>query len=83
MLAAIADGESSDQRLFAGADCAATLGLPPAPRRDDPTTGPASMTIFGRGVGGLQPPAGPLDAVNSGTTMRLLSGIVAAIRFGP
>jgi 3-phosphoshikimate 1-carboxyvinyltransferase len=30
---------------------------------------------------GLQPPAGPLDCSNSGTTMRLLAGVVAACGF--
>ena len=39
------------------------------------------MTIDGRGVGGLGPPAGPLDAGNSGTTLRLLSGALAGHRF--
>jgi len=81
MLAALADGESAITGFSPGADCAATLDclrrLGVAIRK----TGPSAMTIFGRGVGGLQPPEGPLDAANSGTTMRLLSGIVAAHPF--
>lgn len=38
-------------------------------------------TVHGRGLRGLQPPAGPLDCGNSGTTMRLLAGILAGQRF--
>src|SRR3954465_13737824 len=81
MLAAIADGESTITGLSPGAGCSATLdclrGLGVAIRR----TGPGAATISGRGAGGLQAPAHALDAVNSGTTMRLLSGLVAAHPF--
>ena len=81
MLAALADGESAISGFSPGADCAATLqclrGLGVTIRR----TGAGSMTILGRGVGGLQAPSSVLDAVNSGTTMRLLSGIVAGHPF--
>ena len=41
----------------------------------------APVTIVGRGLRGLQAPRGPLDAGNSGTTTRLLSGILAAHHF--
>jgi len=37
--------------------------------------------LVGRGVDGLRAPAGPLDCGNSGTTMRLLAGLLAAQRF--
>jgi 3-phosphoshikimate 1-carboxyvinyltransferase len=81
LLAAIADGESTISGFSPGADCAATLdclrGLGVAIRR----TGPTSIAVPGRGLGGLRPSDTPLDAVNSGTTMRLLSGIAAAHPF--
>ena len=81
LLAALADGESTISGFSPGADCAATLdclrGLGVAIRR----TGPASIAVTGRGLGGLRAPETPLDAVNSGTTMRLLSGIAAAHPF--
>lgn len=81
MLAALADGESVISGYSPGADCAATLeclrGLGVAIRRSDQAT----ILVTGRGLGGLRPPTAPLDAVNSGTTMRLLSGIVAGHRF--
>ena len=70
-----------------GADCAATLScltalgvdiqrLPPPPGLDDP-----SIALIGRGLRGLHAPASVLDAANSGTTLRLLSGILAAHPF--
>ena len=81
LLAALADGDSAISGYSPGADCAATLeclrGLGVTIRR----TGPASIAVAGRGLGGLRPSATPLDAVNSGTTMRLLSGIAAAHPF--
>ena len=79
MLAAIADGTSHISHYAPGADCAATLSclesLGVVLRRGDP------IMITGRGLGGLQAPAAPIDAVNSGTSMRLLSGLVAAHPF--
>ena len=81
LLSAIADGESVISGYSPGADCAATLeclrSLGVTIRR----TAANTVTIAGRGLGGLQPPANPLDAVNSGTTMRLLSGIAAGHAF--
>ncbi len=81
MLAAIADGESTISGFSPGADCAATLaclrGLGVAMQRP----AEATIVIAGRGVGGLRVPSAPLDALNSGTTMRLLSGIVAGHPF--
>jgi 3-phosphoshikimate 1-carboxyvinyltransferase len=80
MLAALADGSSTIYGYSSGADCAATLaclaglGVPIRRSADQ-------MTIEGRGLRGLAEPAAPLDAANSGTTMRLLSGIVAAHEF--
>ncbi len=42
----------------------------------------SSALIHGRGLSGLQPPQAPLDCGNSGTTMRLLSGVIAGARLG-
>lgn len=39
------------------------------------------ITVFGVGLHGLKEPNSPLDCKNSGTTMRLLSGILVAQRF--
>lgn len=79
LLAAIADGVSHLDGYAPGADCAATLacleGLGVRVAR-----GPR-ITIEGRGPRGLRAPERPLDAANSGTSMRLLAGLVAAHPF--
>lgn len=81
MLSALADGNSTIANYSPGADCAATLaclrGLGVAVSR----TSGGEIAISGRGLRGLVAPGAPLDAANSGTTMRLLAGIVAAHRF--
>ena len=41
----------------------------------------ASVTIQGAGLRGFKSPAAPLDAGNSGTTLRLLSGVLAGQEF--
>ncbi|HEY6099098.1 MAG TPA: 3-phosphoshikimate 1-carboxyvinyltransferase [Anaeromyxobacter sp.] len=84
MLAALADGVSHLEGYLPGADCAATLAcleacgvaITRAPGPDG-----LDLTIEGRGVRGLAAPAAPLDAANSGTTMRLFAGIAASHRF--
>jgi 3-phosphoshikimate 1-carboxyvinyltransferase len=84
MLAALADGRSTIRGYLTGADCLSTLAclraLGVAIGRDaDRPDG--VIEIEGRGLRGLAAPHAPLDAGNSGTTMRLLSGIVAAHEF--
>ena len=81
LLAALADGTSRIEGYSPGADCAATLGclraLGVAAREERR----GIIDIDGRGLRGLRPSSAPLDAMNSGTTMRLLSGVVAAHAF--
>jgi 3-phosphoshikimate 1-carboxyvinyltransferase len=81
LLAALADGGSQIEGYSPGADCAATLACLEALGVSIRRTGPAALFIEGRGLGGLQPADGPLDAVNSGTTLRLMSGILAGHPF--
>ena len=80
MIASIARGTSRIDAFSAGADCASTLDcleqLGVLVRRD-----PAGVTIEGCGLYGLCPPGQALDAGNSGTTVRLLSGILAGQPF--
>jgi 3-phosphoshikimate 1-carboxyvinyltransferase len=81
LLGAIAHGRTRVQHLAPGADVAATVaclrGLGVA--IDSPA--PGAVVVDGKGRAGLAAPTGPLDAANSGTTMRLLSGILAGCRF--
>jgi 3-phosphoshikimate 1-carboxyvinyltransferase len=87
LLAAIADGPSTIANYAPGADCASTLACVAAlgaivsrtpARRDDE---PALVAIEGRGVRGLRAATAPLDCGNSGSTMRMLAGVIAAHPF--
>ena len=79
MLAAVAEGESRLTGYAPGADCAATLACLEA--LGARVTRGSTITISGRGPRGLRAPSAPLDAANSGTSMRLLAGLVAAHPF--
>jgi 3-phosphoshikimate 1-carboxyvinyltransferase len=80
MLAALAPGRSRFDNFAPGADCASTLGCVRAlgcnVERDEKGT----VVIDGLGTQ-LRVPAAPLDCGNSGSTMRMLSGILAAQPF--
>src|SRR6266571_2112531 len=77
MLAAIAQGETKIYNFSTGADCHSTLGCVSALGIAVKEQGP-HVTIHGQGLDGLKPPGGDLDAGNSGSTIRMLSGILAA-----
>ena len=87
LLAAIAEGESRVSGFLPAADCLATLrclrGLGVKIETSCQAQGSQGMTLIvrGRGLHGLRPPQGPLDCGGSGTTMRLLSGILAGQPF--
>ena len=80
LLAAIADGRSTIANYAPGADCASTLACLSA-LGAIVSRGPALVTIEGRGVRGLRAATGNLDCGNSGSTMRMLAGVVAAHSF--
>ena len=79
MLAAIAEGDTRLENFSTGADCASTLGCVRALGVEVERTG-NSVVIHGRGPK-LQAPKAPLDCGNSGSTMRMLSGILAGQDF--
>lgn len=81
LLGAIAEGTTHISGYSSGADCAATLACLRALGVDIDAPGNGRVTIAGRGLHGLVQAARPVDAVNSGTTMRLLAGLVAAHPF--
>lgn len=79
MLSGIAEGDTRLDNYSTGADCASTLGCMQALgvewEREK-----GSIVIHGRG-GKLHAPASPLDCGNSGSTIRMLSGILAGQDF--
>jgi 3-phosphoshikimate 1-carboxyvinyltransferase len=81
MFSALADGESHVEGFLPSGDCLATLSCMQALGvgviRHDETV----LTVHGHGLRGLQEPAAPLDCVRSGTTMRLLAGVLAGQSF--
>ena len=80
LLAALARGRSEIENYAPAADCASTLAcleaLGVAVRRAG-----SRVSIDGAGLHGLKPASAPLDAGNSGTTLRLLAGVLAGQPF--
>jgi len=80
MLASLASGISRIRNYSTSADCAATLtcmqqlGVTVEREKNE-------LLIHGVGVDGLRAPAAALDCGNSGTTMRLLAGILSGQNF--
>jgi 3-phosphoshikimate 1-carboxyvinyltransferase len=84
MLASIAEGESEIFNYSTGADCQSTLSCVGALGVDYDFSQEADhrvLKIRGKGLEGLQAPQHPLDAGNSGSTIRMLTGILAAQSF--
>jgi len=79
MLAGIAEGPSRLENYSTGADCASTLGCMRALGVSWQRNGNV-IEIQGKGLA-LSEPTAPLDCGNSGSTMRMLSGIVAGQSF--
>lgn len=80
MIAALAEGRTTIQGYATGEDCHSTLGI----LRELGVTATESgteITIEGVGLDGLRAPERTLDAGNSGSTIRMMSGILAAQPF--
>ena len=86
LLAALAEGDSTITGYSTGADCGSTvsclrgLGIAVADA-PEASGGGLTVTVAGRGVAAWRAPEAPLDAGNSGTTMRLLAGVLAGRPF--
>jgi 3-phosphoshikimate 1-carboxyvinyltransferase len=80
MLAALAAGQSRFKNFSPGADCASTLACVRALGCNVARDEDGTVVIEGRGPQ-LQSPDAPLDCGNSGSTMRMLSGILAGQAF--
>lgn len=82
MFGALAEGITEVTNFLRGADCLSTircfrqLGID---INDDPASD--RIIVHGKGLYGLTPPKDMLDVGNSGTTMRLISGILCGQNF--
>src|SRR4051794_14447293 len=81
LLAALAEGRTTLTHFAPGADCRSTLACLRGLGVEVDEGADGTVTVLGRGFGQLRSPAGPLDAGNSGTTMRLLAGVLAGQPF--
>ena len=81
MFAALAEGTSEIHNFLPGGDCLATLGVMRGLGVAIEEPFPMVVRVEGRGLHGLVEPAAPLDCVNSGTTMRLMAGLLAGQTF--
>ena len=81
LLAALAEGRSRLTGYAPGADCRSTLTCLGDLGVEIAKDLAGVLIVAGRGLGHLSSPAGPLDAGNSGTTMRILAGVLAGHRF--
>jgi 3-phosphoshikimate 1-carboxyvinyltransferase len=80
LLAALSEGRSELRNYAPGADCHSTLSCLAALGVEVSTSGD-TITLIGRGLRGFRSPSSVLDAGNSGTTMRMLTGVLAGQQF--
>ncbi|HEX4047152.1 MAG TPA: 3-phosphoshikimate 1-carboxyvinyltransferase [Elusimicrobiota bacterium] len=80
ILGALADGTTQALGLAPGADVRSTRAMLEALGVKISGAG-ADAAVLGRGLGGLAAHGGELDAGNSGTTMRLMAGVLAGHDF--
>jgi 3-phosphoshikimate 1-carboxyvinyltransferase len=80
MIASLAEGPSKITNFSTGADCHSTLGCLRALGIVVEEQG-TTVTVHGRGLEGWKQRGGNLDAGNSGSTIRMMAGLLAAQPF--
>jgi 3-phosphoshikimate 1-carboxyvinyltransferase len=80
MLGSLAEGATRLRNFSSGADCASTLGAVEALGIRVERAG-GEIVIHGRGLDGWREPSRTLDAGNSGSTIRMMSGLLAGQPF--
>ena len=81
MLGALADGITHISGFLEGEDCLATMRAFQAMGVAIEHHGEGRVTVHGAGLHGLRAPTTPLDVGNSGTSMRLMAGVLAGQLF--
>ena len=80
MFGSLAEGTTEITNFLQGADCLSTIDAFRKMGIEVENT-PAKIVIHGKGLHGLNAPSSVLDMGNSGTTTRLISGILAGQPF--
>ncbi|MBQ9360153.1 MAG: 3-phosphoshikimate 1-carboxyvinyltransferase [Lachnospiraceae bacterium] len=81
MLGAIAEGITHVEGFLNGADCISTINCFRVMGVDIEYDGGTEVTVHGVGLHGLKAPSNVLDCGNSGTTTRIMSGLLAGQPF--
>jgi 3-phosphoshikimate 1-carboxyvinyltransferase len=82
MLGALATGETHVTGFLNGEDCLSTMKAFQAMGAGITQLADTELKVQGVGLEGLKAPGKPLDLGNSGTSMRLMAGIMGGQRFG-
>ena len=81
ILSAIAEGESVIRGVPSGADCASCAAVLRELGVRIDNSGEGRIVVYGSGMNSLSPASSALDCGNSGTCMRLLTGLLSAQSF--
>lgn len=81
MLGAVANGQTRVSNFLPAADCMSSLSCMELLGAQIDKVSPTELIINGQGRDGLTEPSEVLDVGNSGTTMRLITGLLAAQNF--
>ena len=81
ILNSVAEGKAKVENFSPGADCWSTVSCLRELGVEIAEESPGRLTVSGVGTAGLQEPRDVLDAGNSATTLRILSGLLAAQPF--
>ena len=81
MFGGIAEGKTTVRNFLDGHDCRATVQVMRDLGVEIDVLTPTELVVQGRGLHGLQEPNTVLDCANSGTTIRMLTGLLAGQKF--
>ncbi|MCX8024533.1 MAG: 3-phosphoshikimate 1-carboxyvinyltransferase [Thermanaerothrix sp.] len=81
LLGAMAQGTTTITNFLPSGDCMATVGALRDLGVEIMMAEPHTAVVHGRGLRGFRPPRKPVNCIRSGTTMRLLTGLLAAQPF--
>lgn len=81
MFGGIAEGKTTVRNFLDGHDCRATVQVMRDLGVEIEVLTPTELVVQGRGLHGLQEPNTVLDCANSGTTIRMLTGLLAGQKF--